>query len=161
MDTLGVDFGGVIIDRVNDKTDTSFFDDNYLASITTPDVFESLARLVEAKFGNRVFLVSKCGQRVQDRTLAWLHHRRFFERTGIPSDNVRFCRKRAEKAPIAAELGITHFVDDRLDVLGYMKSVPNLYLFQPRESDTQQHGQDPGRVRIVQSWAEVSEAILG
>jgi len=43
MDTdevLGVDIGGVIIDRINDGTDTSFFGDNYLrttAYSSTPE----------------------------------------------------------------------------------------------------------------------------
>lgn len=46
MDTLGVDIGGVIINRVNDDTDTSFFGDNYLATTATPGVFWALAQLV-------------------------------------------------------------------------------------------------------------------
>ncbi|MBA3679436.1 hypothetical protein H0W80_04625, partial [Candidatus Saccharibacteria bacterium] len=47
---LGVDVGGVIIDRVNDNTDTSFFGDNYLSTTAVSDVFEALAELVQARF---------------------------------------------------------------------------------------------------------------
>ncbi len=40
------------------------------------------------------------------------------------------CRERPEKAAVCARLGITHFVDDRLDVLTPMRgTVPHLYLF--------------------------------
>ena len=33
---LGVDIGGVIIDRANDRTDTSFFGGNYLETTAVP-----------------------------------------------------------------------------------------------------------------------------
>ena len=161
MDALGVDIGGVIIDRVNDNADTSFFGDNYLATTAVSDVFEVLARLVAEKFGERVYLVSKCGQRVQDKSLTWLAHHDFYDRTGILPDHVRFCRQRSDKAVIATELGLTHFVDDRLEVLGYLEMVDNLYLFQPEPNEVKRHRQHVVRVQVVQSWAEVCSAILG
>jgi hypothetical protein len=46
---------------------------------------------------------------------------------------VRFCRERPDKAVIAAELGLTHFVDDRVDVLEHMVGVvTHRYLFGPQ-----------------------------
>ncbi|WP_129777985.1 hypothetical protein [Peristeroidobacter soli] len=49
------------------------------------------------------------------------------------------------------ELGITHFIDDRIDVLQAMRSVvPNLYLFGP------QFGPQPPGMRHVHGWAEVA-----
>lgn len=161
MDTLGVDIGGVIIDRINDNTDTSFFGDNYLATTAVPGAFDQIARLVDTKFGDRSHLVSKCGQRVQDKSLEWLHHHNFFGRTGISPDHAWFCRERSGKAAIAAELGLTHFVDDRLEVLSYLAKVDNLYLFQPRESEMHQHRRFLPRVHVVQSWMETSATILG
>ena len=162
MDILGVDIGGVIIGQGNDSNDTSFFSDNFLATPAMPGVFAELARLVDTKFGDQVYLVSKCRKRVQDRSLAWLQHRRFFELTGISPDNVRFCRKRPRKAAIARKLRLTHFVDDRLEVLGYLDTVvENLYLFRPKPDEIQRHRQHLPRVRIVQSWTDLSTAILG
>lgn len=77
-----------------------------------------------------VWIVSKCGERIQRRTLRWLDHHDVYERTGLPRGNVRFCRQRAEKASHCRELGITHFIDDRADVLSHLRGlVPNLYLF--------------------------------
>jgi len=161
VDALGVDIGGVIIGRVNDNTDTSFFDENYLATTAVPGVFEALARLVGEKFGDRVYLVSKCGQRVQNKSLDWLAHHNFYERTSISPDHVRFCRERSDKAAIADELRLTHFVDDRLEVLGYLERVDNRYLFQPRENEVQKYHRYLHRVQVVQSWIEVTAAILG
>ena len=57
--------------------------------------------------------------------------------TGVPRDHVRFCRKRHEKADHAKEIGLTHFIDDRLDVLEHLRGlVPQLILFGERQPET-------------------------
>ncbi len=160
MGALGVDIGGVVIDRVDDGTDTSFFGGNYLATPAVPGAFDALARLADEKFGDQVYLVSKCGQRVQDKSLEWLAHHDFYARTGVSPGHVRFCRERAGKAMIAAELGLTHFVDDRLEVLGYLETVGNLYLFRPQAKEMQQYRRHLHRVHVVHTWNEVVQAIL-
>ena len=152
---LGVDIGGVIIDRVNDGTDTSFFSDNYLRTIAVSGVFDALRQLVEKRFRDQVYLVSKCGQRVQDRTLHWLEHHRFHELTGIGRERLRFCRQRHEKAGICERLEITHFVDDRLEVLSNLTMVGTLYLFQPRSDEVRRFSSSLNRVRQVNSWQEI------
>jgi len=35
-EVLGVDIGGVIMDKANDSTDTSFFSENFLETTATP-----------------------------------------------------------------------------------------------------------------------------
>jgi hypothetical protein len=109
---------------------------------------------VVARFGGRAWVISKCGPRIQRRTLQWLDHHDFYRRTGIPHGNVRFCRRRADKAVHCAELGITHMIDDRLDVHAALREiVPWLYLFGPQESPL------PGWVRHTPTWADVERAI--
>lgn len=136
--TLGIDIGGVIIDRINDGTDTSFFGDNYLKTTAVPDAFESIAKLAKDHFKNKVFLVSKCGEGIRRKTLEWLAHHRFYGTTGVPQQNVHFCYGRNEKADICRRLEITHFVDDKLEVLGYLIDfVKNLYLFNPQEKEVE------------------------
>ncbi len=160
MDVLGIDIGGVIIDRANDGTDTSFFSDNYLATNPTPGVFDALARLVSEKFGDHVYVVSKCAQRTQDKSLGWLAHSRFSERTGISLDRVRFCRERSGKAPIAEELGLTHFVDDKLEILSYLTTVPHLYLYRPQGKEVQRYRRHLHLVREVNDWRTLADSIL-
>ena len=152
---LGVDIGGVIIDRVNDGTDTSFFSDNYLRTGAVPGVFDALRELVEKRFGERVFLVSKCGRKMQEKTLRWLDHNRFYDLTGIGLDRVHFCRERYQKAGICEKLGITHFVDDRLEILGSLATVETRYLFQPRPDEVRQFRHFLYRVKRVNSWQEI------
>ena len=131
MNRLGIDIGRVIIDGSSGPGDTSFFSGDIAAMLRTPAVpgaFEAIARLV--RLFDETWLVSKCGPRVQQRSLEWLAHHRFWERTGVAEGNVRFCLRRPQKAIHCAELGITHFIDDKPDVISAITPVvANRYLF--------------------------------
>lgn len=157
---LGIDIGGVIMDKVNDQTDTSFFSDNYLRTTATAHVMEAIRKLAIYKFKQRIFLVSKCGVKVQEKTLNWLDYHRFYTRTGVGTNKVHFCRERADKAKICEELGITHFVDDRLEVLSYLDTVGTKYLFQANQKEVDQHKKHLPKVVRVESWLEVLEKEL-
>lgn len=155
---LGVDFGRVIQGgALPDGTeDTVFLEGGLEEALSTPaseGMFEVLPRLV-TRFGGRVWVISKCRPSIQRRTLRWLNRHDFFARTGIARDNVRFCRRRADKAVHCRELAITHMIDDRLDVHEALRGlVPNLYLFGPQSAPP------PDWVVPVRTWAEVEEAI--
>lgn len=161
VEVLGVDIGGVIIDRINDNTDTSFFSTNYLRTSAVPQALEVIRELAQKRFGTQVYLVSKCGRTTQAKTLEWLSHNKFYEATKVASSSVRFCRERHQKAGICEELGITHFVDDRLEVLGYLASVEKKFLFQPHEKEVRRFAHHLKHVQRVDSWEEIKEELLG
>lgn len=149
---LGVDIGRVIID--GDGPDTSFVGGTENDAMRAPAVdgaFEVLTRL-RSQLDGRVWLVSKCGPKVQQRSCAWLDRNRFFQTTGIPYGQLRFCRERKDKAPICRALGVTLFVDDRFDVLEAMRDVVPFRL---------QFGvtSAPGGVIPVPTWSEAEAAI--
>ena len=129
---IGIDIGRVIITPGDDNADTSFLRGSIQDALNTqpyPGAIEAIGKLVQLHNG-RVWLVSKAGPRTQEKTLHWLEHYKFYERTGLDNQNVRFCRQRHEKANHCRELQITHFIDDRIQVLKHLKHlVPNLYLF--------------------------------
>lgn len=136
---LGIDIGRVIID--GDGADTDFLkvcdDDRAMQAPQMADAFDTIARLRHV-FDGRVWVVSKCGANMQRKSTKWLHHHRFFDATGVSPDNLRFCLKRPEKAPICKDLGVTHFVDDRQDVLGFMVGiVTHRFLFNRNWLDTE------------------------
>ncbi|MFI7607250.1 hypothetical protein ACIBTV_19205 [Micromonospora sp. NPDC049366] len=160
MRLLGVDIGGVIIQPADDDEDTSFFGRNYLRTPAMPGVFEALGTLGDGSF-DEVHLVSKCGEATEQRTREWLAHHDFHARTGIPTSRLHFCRTRPAKAPIARELGLTHFVDDRLEVLSYLDSVPHRYLFRPRPEEVAAYGAHLPGVHRVESWPELVTALRG
>ena len=129
---LGIDIGRVLIRPGQGPNDTSFLQGSLERALETPPydgMFETVPLLVQ-RFGGRAWLVSKAGPRVEDRTRRWLDRHRFWDRTGIPEGQVRFCRDRPGKLPICRELQVTHFIDDRLDVLEHLRgTVPHLFLF--------------------------------
>ena len=149
---LGIDIGRVIMAPVvGGKSDTTFLSGGLEQAMNTPPspgAIEHVKQLV-AIFGGRVWLVSKAGPTVQRKTWLWFEHHDFYRRTGIVPAHVRFCFKREDKALHCEELKITHFIDDRLDVLDYIKArVRYRYLFgeQPEELDI------PEDVEAVIDW---------
>ena len=133
---LGIDIGRVLIMAGDqDGPDTSFLGSSLEAAVHTPPypgMFEVLPELVSA-FAGRVWLVSKAFPKTQEKTRCWFARHRFFERTGIPDSNLIFCLRRDQKAQICQDKGITHFIDDRQDVLRHMSAaVPHRFLFGPQ-----------------------------
>ena len=127
--TLGVDVGGVIVSLTDRDEDTSFFGDRPLQTPAVAGVFDALTALTRAPFAGRVHLISKAGPKVAANTRAWLIHHDFHQRTGIPAANLHFVREHRDKAPVCQHFGVTHFIDDRLDVLAYLDTVEHRYLF--------------------------------
>jgi hypothetical protein len=131
---LGIDIGRVIICPASAEgvEDTSFLSGSEEQALETPPSagsFEAIRDFVQL-FEGRVWLVSKCGPRIQALTRRWLAYQRFHEATGVPEAHVRFCRRRPEKREHCQAIRATHFIDDRLDVLEHLRGVvPNLYWF--------------------------------
>jgi hypothetical protein len=133
--------------------DTSFIGGTIEDAARTPPyegMFDVVPELVR-RFSGRVWLVSKARPRMQEKTRLWLQRHAFFERTGIAPDHLRFCFERHEKAAHCQELGLTHFVDDRLDVLDHLDGiVPQRFLFGPQKPGTVV----PQSIVHIPSWKE-------
>lgn len=159
---LGIDVGGVIIDRKkNDDTDTSLFGPNYLNAFAVQGAFDAIRELASSRFEGEIYVVSKCGQNIERKTKEWMVHNRFPETTRVPMDKVFFCRRRADKAPICQKLGITHFIDDKLEVLSYLESVPNKYLFDPNPEEVKSYSKHLSKVTLVGHWTELVGLLKG
>lgn len=118
MRLLGVDIGGVIKDS------------GYLGG-EVPGAIDALARIQTHGGFDYLYLVSQTVYGSRWYVQRWLTQRDFWARTGIKKDSdVLFCNHRCHKADLAAELHLTHFIDDRFDVLNYMPaSVTHRFLF--------------------------------
>ncbi len=155
MDHIGIDIGRVLTGpTVDGVADTSFLGTTVAEAMHSPPATGAFAFIEELvrRYDGRVWLVSKCGASVERKTRIWLEFQRFHETTGVPRSHLRFCRERHQKADHARELGLTHFIDDRVDVLRHLRGlVPHLLRF----------GEDgdpcPAWAVPVRDWNEVSE----
>ena len=154
---LGVDVGGVILDFAPHLgTDLDFGGDNYLRTPEVEGAIDSIAALNKGKFKDRVHVVTRYNPaKGPGRAIEWLTSKDFFNRTGIPMERYHMCTGRHDKAQICAEIGVTHFVDDRAEVLGHMLGqVPNLYLFRARDADNEEFANILPKLHRVESWPE-------
>jgi hypothetical protein len=159
--TLGVDFGGVIMDHAKQSPKNLFSGSNYLKAVPVEGVFGALARLNTGPFAANVHMVSRCGELMERKILHWLDYQGFTRLTGIPMRNLHFCRERYEKAPICGKLGVTHFIDDRLEVLGYLADVvPNRYLFDPDTAEAVEFQRNMHGVKIIYTWRDLEGLML-
>jgi hypothetical protein len=157
---LGVDIGGVIVDRVAENSqDTSFFGLRPLDTPVVDGAIEVLGQLVTGPFQWRVYLLSKARSTTAATTRKWLEHIDFFERTEVPRQNIYFVASRLDKAPICERLGITHFVDDRLEVLNVLTTVQHRYLFTGGLGGNEPPEGVPDGIDMVDSWVNLRHLI--
>jgi hypothetical protein len=156
-ETLGLDIGRVIISGGNGTGDTDFHTGDHLRTPEVPGALEGVVKLAR-RFDGRVHLVSKCYSRIERRTREWLAQMNFAGLTGITESHWHFCKERPEKGPLCKALGITHFVDDRIDNLhhAHEAGVTDLYWFNP-DGEAAPEGA-PAHVS-VKSWAELVQAL--
>jgi hypothetical protein len=156
---MGVDVGGVLVPLMAYREDAvGGGGPGFVGRKEMAGAREGVGRLMSL-FGGRVWLVSKCGPVTEAAIREWLDTSGWYSATGLDPAAVQFCRQRADKAGICAELGITHFVDDRLEVLSYMRSVDHRYLFQPRPAEVAPYRQHLTSVTTVDSWPDLVEAV--
>lgn len=153
MDKLGIDLGGVIITRAQSDGDTSFFTSDYLKTPPVDDAIEIIRELKQRRYGDHVYIVSKCGPEVERKSREWLDYLAFYNMSGISREHIHFCRTRPEKAPICEMLGVNCFIDDRIDVLSHMKSVTTRILFGAETSHDSNFVAAP-------SWKSVKSILL-
>jgi hypothetical protein len=145
---IGIDFGGVIVKPADGD---SPFDPTRGRAIEQNNAIESIAELIKRP-NNEVWVISKASKSTQSSTRSWLNVVDFYQRSGFIETNLLFCSKRSEKRDICEPLGITHFIDDNLDVLTALSGLaPNLYLFG--------HDQTPDGVLGVKNWLQLMQKL--
>lgn len=155
---LGIDFGGVIGGGPDTTQDTSFWGGRPMETPQLPGAFQAVRRLI-ALFDGRVWIVSKAYPRVEGLTRQWLDHHDIYTRTGLQRDSVHFVLERIDKAPMCVDLGITHFVDDRLDVLEHLTTVAHRLWFRAAGLEVDPSETPPEWCTPVFGWDEVEAAI--
>ena len=129
-----------------------FFSDRYLDVPMVPGVLASLERL-GSRFGAHLYLISTNVRR-RPQALEILEKHRILEFVG--RDHVVLCDTDAAKAIACRDLGITHFVDDRVEVLDLLVTVTRRYLFTTDATSPSL----PGNTLRVSSWSAIERDLL-
>ena len=173
LPVLGIDFGRTICDIGSGhvttgraEVDPHFFDWPFVDGAV-----EQIKSLVSL-FGPRsMHIVSKCAPESEEPIKEWLTRKEFWKLTGMKPENIHFCRERHEKNPICCEFGITHFVDDRREVLYSMDNVRIRIALNPRDDDPDEAPfikppfrptvaeQHQRQILVAPDWVKASEFI--
>lgn len=147
-EVLGIDLGKTIVTKFEGKT------------LVFPDAIRVVKRLVDERFRGNVIIVSKVNPEQQRRAEKWIEETQFCKNTGILPRNIYFCPERQDKGPICLKNGVTHFIDDRPEVMSHMEFVTNRILFQPVLEDVVTFEKKLVGVIQVQSWNEIERLLL-
>jgi len=119
---IGFDLGGVVLDSPGGSVPLDSWPIREVPGAV--DTIRWMHRVGDWPSG--VHVISRCGPDVEAWSRHALDHVNFFERTGLSQGHVHFVRKVGEKVDLAVQLQLTHFVDDRSDVLARMAGrIPN------------------------------------
>ena len=162
QECLGVDLGNVIIDHVGFGTTSEFFrNGDYNVIPPVPEVFDVLRELHGKRFGDNMFVVYNATDIADQKIISWLEAHDFFNRTGIPKLQMKRTRNGRNKWSVCELYKITHFVDDRLEVLSHLVGkVDNLYLFRPQAHEVEQFQEFLPHVTQVQTWREILRLMI-
>jgi hypothetical protein len=160
-DVLGVDIGQVLIEQYPVDASLSFRGPNYLSSPEMPDAFRVLRRLREERFGERIFLITRCGKKLRDKRVEWLDKHDFYQRVGIPRVPPRYCWTPHNKSHVCHDLGVTHFIDDDPRELVHLCDlVSNLVLFRPSKYADEYARFIEAHATRVETWNEIEKLLL-
>merc|ERR1719424_2647679 len=125
-----------------------------------PGAHQGVAALVATFGASRVFIISKAGQAMRQKSLHWLEHHDFYATTGLKTSHVFFCRTRAEKSGICVRLGVSCFIDDHVDVLRGMPKVETKILFGHRTVPDLNGKAEEGGIVATPTWEKAVPLVL-
>ena len=145
VEILGIDLGNTLIQRRE----------------PLPHAFRVVKHLIDERFGDRVHIVSRVSPEQEIRARIFVTGAEFQTHLGIPTERVHFCRERHEKGPICHKIGITHFIDDRPEVMVHMPTiVTHRILFNPNQDDLAKVKKQLGAILQAKDWLEVEALLL-
>jgi hypothetical protein len=159
---LAVDLGNVIIDHVGFGTTDEYVNNgDYNQIPALNDAVSSLQKLNSEVFKNDVYVVYNATNVADSKIMTWLTHNNFFEMTGIDPTKIIRSESGRNKRPFCVKNKITHFIDDRLEVLtGLVGTVPNLYLLGGQPKEIELFKESLKNVYVAPDWKHILNLLI-
>ena len=158
---LGIDFGNVIIDHLGFGTTEDYFhhgDYNLIPPVE--NALECLAELNRTGLFKNITVVYNATGVADMKISNWLIAHRFCEITGIPAANIFRSTHGRNKLIYCQQHGITHFVDDRMEVLNPMIGIiPFLFLLNGQAQEIAGYQTELNKLNVADSWSTIISTI--
>jgi len=151
---IGIDINGVL---ANNKL-PYFKTQNYSIFSVMENAINVVKNLVKKYGAENIYIIS-CVQSHQLSFITgiWMETHNFLHKTNISLDNVIICTRMKDKSRIAEKLNLTHFIDDRPEVLNYFSKETTILVYQPKKSQIKKYPDIASRAIIVNSWNEIAD----
>ena len=123
MKNLGIDIGWTIKgDRISGNKD--------LPALNSFEIIKKLHN-----YFDNIYFISKCNSEQKLHVEEWLIKYDVFNQTKVSPTNIYFCFERKDKSIFAKALELTHFIDDRPEVMYHLPNEIVKILFSPTSED--------------------------
>ena len=158
---LAIDLGNVIIDHKSFGTTPEYvLSGDYRAIPEVPDSISVISQLAHGPFHSRVHVMYNASTVANEKIQEWLRHHEFSSRTGISSEKIHRSEHGRDKSALCLCHNVTHFIDDRLEVLGMLvKTVNNLFLLNAHEEEVSAFRRHLPYVIKLSTWLEIERAL--
>jgi len=110
--------------------------------VPTEGAVDALRELVRRRFGEKVHLISYCPPERQQYRRERFEEKifedpitkqryNFYDWTGVLREHVHFCAEASDKAVVCSKVAATHYVENQIEALKHICTVPFLHLFHP------------------------------
>ena len=145
MRILGIDCEGVIF---------------HFHGKSVPGSLENLRKIVRSNRFDKIYIVSRARMLTRFYFLARLWYLNFWHYTGISRHDIYFCRRDEKKADICKQLKISHFIDDRFEVLRHLTTVEKKYALDPTPRSIRRFARSNPDVVVAGSWEELIPVLI-
>lgn len=154
---IGVDFGNTLTIRLPGKD--RIVRPAWEERLYLPDALRVIKRLI-ADESTRIYIISKVNEEEKKMVSEWLDKNNFYGDVGLTKEDVFFCQERNQKGNICRDLGVTHHIDDRPEVMAHLDPSIKKYLFNPHPEDVVTFFNQLNNVKIVSNWNEVEHNLF-
>ncbi|MDP1884646.1 MAG: hypothetical protein Q8L10_04750 [Candidatus Moranbacteria bacterium] len=151
---IGIDINGVLADNKRAHIKTH----DYSVFSVMKDAIDIVREIVNQHGAENVYIISRVkSHQLSFITGIWMETHNFLKETNVLLDNVYICNMLKDKARIAKELRLTHFVDDRPAVLNHFPESIVIIAFQPGDKEMKKYPDVLSRAKVANSWKEVGK----